>query len=268
MTSSRPHTITRVAHPILFRRLTVVRVEPLTPGMRRIVFGGDDLEGFTSLGFDDHVKLFFPGADGQLPTPVASGGGLRFPEGQPAPAARDFTPRRVDADRCELTIDFGLHGDGPATTWARSARAGDVIGAGGPRASAVVSDTFDWNLLVGDETALPAIARRLEDLRDPVRAIAVIQVDDDSEQQTLSGPVNLDLHWVHRRGNSTSSLETAVAGLTFPPGEGFAFVAGEASMARRIRRHLIEERGLDKAWIKAAAYWNAGGVSRHEVITD
>ncbi len=265
--SSSPHTITRVAHPVLFRRLTVQRIESLTPGMRRIVFGGDDLDGFTSLGFDDHVKLFFPGADGHLPVPIASGGGLRFPEGQPAPAARDFTPRRFDAERRELTIDFGLHGDGPATMWARSARTGDVIGAGGPRASAVVSDTFDWHLLVGDETALPAIARRLEELRDPVRVLAVIQVDDASEQQVLPGPANLDLRWVHRR-DAGAPLEAAVAGLTFPSGEGFAFVAGEASMVRRIRRHLIEARGLDKAWIKAAAYWNADGVSRHEVITD
>ena len=243
-------------------------MEPLTPGMRRIVFGGDELDGFTSLGFDDHVKLFFPDADRHLPTPIAAGGGLRFPEGQPAPAARDFTPRSVDAARRELTIDFGLHGDGPATRWARSARAGDVVGAGGPRASAVVSDTFDWNLLVGDETALPAIARRLEDLRDPVRAIAVIQVDDASEPQTLVGLTVMDLHWVYRRVEDAPSLETVVAGLVLPPGDGFAFVAGEASMARRIRRHLIEERGLDKAWIKAAAYWNAGGVGRHEVIND
>lgn len=268
MDTTRSHAITRVAHPLRFRLLTVARIEPLTPGMRRIVFAGDDLEGFTSLGFDDHVKLFLPESGHPLPTPAAVGGGLRFPEGQPAPPARDFTPRHFDPEARELTIDFGLHGNGPATAWARAARAGDVIGAGGPRGSAIVSDTFDWNLLVGDETALPAIARRLEELPSRVRAVVVVQVDDASEQSYLAGETRAEMHWVHRGGAHARDVEAVVAGLTLPPGEGFAFVAGEASLARRIRRHLIEIRQLDKAWIKAAAYWTAGSVSRHEVITD
>lgn len=268
MDTTRPHAMTRVAHPLRFRRLTVARTEPLTPGMRRIVFTGDELDGFTSQGFDDHLKLFFPEAGQPLATPVAVGGGLRFPEAQPAPAARDFTPRRFDPHARELTIDFGLHGDGPATAWARTAQPGDVIGAGGPRGSAVVSDTFDWNLLIGDETALPAIARRLEELPERVRAIVVVQVDDPSEQSYLPGEKHAGIHWAHRRGANARDVEHVVAGITLPPGEGFAFVAGEASMVRRIRRHLIEARQFDKAWIKAAAYWTAGSVSRHEVIAD
>ena len=214
--------------------------------MRRVILGGDDLDGFTSPGFDDHVKLFFP--DGQRPE------------------SRDFTPRRYDPARHELTIDFSLHGSGPASTWAAAARSGTPLGVGGPRGSQIVSDTFDWNLLVGDDTALPAIARRLEELPPHVKALVVVEVENASERIPLAHQSG-EIHWVHRTGE-TPAVDRAVADLALPTGEGFAWVAGEASMARRIRTHLIESRGLDKAWIKAAAYWRIGTVGKHEVLAD
>ncbi len=266
MSDAMVPSTTRVVHPLRFRRLVVDRVAPLTPRMRRVVFGGDDLQGFTSLSFDDHVKLFFPADDGPLPTPVVAGNGLAFPDGQPRPEGRDFTPRRWDSARRELTIDFGLHGRGPATRWAVSAAPGDIIGAGGPRASSVVSDTFAWNLLVGDETALPAIARRLEELTPDVRALAVIQIEDDQDRVPFDAPASAAVYWVRRRGDGP--IDAYVAGLELPPGDGFAWVAGEGGMARRIRRHLIDERRMNPGSIKASAYWSAGVIGRHEVIAD
>lgn len=234
--------------------------------MRRIVLGGDELDGFTSLGFDDHVKVFFPDASGYLP-PASTGddGKTAFAEG-PRPEARDFTPRRYDSASRELTIDFTLHGAGPAATWAAAARPGSPLGVAGPRGSQVVSDTFDWNLLIGDETALPAIGRRLEELPARTAAIVVAEVANAGEQLSLQRP-STDVTWVYRT-DSASSLDRIVADLVLPPGEGFAWVAGEAAMARRLRTHLIQERGLDKAWVKAAAYWRIGDVGKHEVLAD
>jgi NADPH-dependent ferric siderophore reductase len=257
------HVITRVRHPVRFRRVAVRRVETLTPKMRRIVVGGDDLEGFSSLGFDDHVKVFFPDTGGRLVDGVAGDNGIVFPEGA-RPEARDFTPRRYDPARRELTLDFSLHGRGPAATWAAAAHPGAPLGVGGPRGSQVVSDTFDWHLLVGDETALPAIQRRLEELPERATALVVVEVDDAREEQRTESRASIDVRWVHR--DRHQSVDGAVADLTFPAGEGFAWVAGEASMARRVRQHLIQERGLAKAWIKAAAYWRLGSVGKHEVF--
>lgn len=234
--------------------------------MRRVVFGGADLDAFTSLSFDDHVKLFFPTPEGRLPTPVVAGNGLAFPEGEPRPEGRDFTPRRWDAVRRELTIDFGLHGQGPATRWASTAAPGDVVGAGGPRASSVISETYDWHLLVGDETALPAIARRLEELPPTVRAIAAIQIEGDGDRVSMPGGESSTVLWVRRDGDDT--IEAVVAGLELPRGEGFAWVAGEGAMVRRMRRHLIDDRGMAAASIKASAYWRAGVIGQHEVIAD
>jgi NADPH-dependent ferric siderophore reductase len=260
--------VTRVTHALRYRRLSVQRVEPLTPGMRRIVLGGEELEGFASLGFDDHVKLFIPDAGGYLPAPIAVDKGVRFPDDQWRPEGRDFTPRRYDAVRQELTIDFGLHGSGPATNWARLAAPGHVIGLAGPRGSEVLPDDLTWHLLVGDETALPAIARRLEERPSHVRVMAVIEVDDESEHQALVTGGDADITWVHRLGPVTRTLDQAVADVTFPNGRGLAWVAGEASMARSIRQHLLHARGVPAQSIKAAAYWRQGAASRHELIQD
>lgn len=264
--SPTSHAITRVRHQTRYRRLEVRRVEPLTPRMRRIVLAGDALEGFTSLGFDDHVKLFFPDADGHLPAATTGEDGkTAFAEGA-RPESRDFTPRRYDATARELTIDFSLHGEGPAATWATAAAAGSPLGVAGPRGSQIVSDTFAWNLLIGDETALPAIGRRLEELPPRVAALVVVDVEDAAERLPLDRP-GTELHWTYRTG-STPTLDEAVADLALPAGDGFAWVAGEAAMARRIRTHLIDGRGLEKAWVKAAAYWRIGDVGKHEVLGD
>lgn len=268
MTTRTQHAIIRTRHPLSFRRLTVGRVEMLTPKMRRVVFGGADLEGFTTLGFDDHVKLFFPDSSGVLPTPAVVDGGLRFPDDGPRPEGRDFTPRRYDAAARELTIDFGLHGSGPATAWAARCAIGDTIGAGGPRGSAVVSHTFDWHLLVGDETAIPAVARRLEELPASASAIAVLQVEDATEEQAITAGPRASIRWVHRHDSQGTTLESVVASLDLPAGDGFAWVAGEASLARRVRDHFVRGRKLNPEWIKAAAYWRVGAVSKHEVIAD
>lgn len=263
---SERHSIERVRHALRYRRVTVVRTEVLTPRMRRIVVGGESLEGFTSPGFDDHVKLFFPDATGRLPEPVVGDTALAFPEAEPRPPGRDFTPRRFDAARRELTIDFGLHARGPATAWASRAAPGSPLAVAGPRGSARISDTFAWHLLIGDDTALPAIARRLEELPAGRLAIVVVEVDDRLEQVPLESAATVQLRWVHRRGAGEDTIENAVSGLTLPPGDGFAWVAGEAAMARRVRRHVIEDRHLDPAWVKAAAYWKIGTAGRHEVI--
>lgn len=234
--------------------------------MRRIVLGGDELDGFTSLGFDDHVKVFFPDATGHLPAGATGDDGkTAFAEGA-RPEARDFTPRRYDPASRELAIDVSLHGAGPAATWAAAAQPGSPLGIAGPRGSQVVSDTFDWNLLIGDETAVPAIGRRLEELPARIAAIVVVEVEDAGERLALDRATT-DVHWVYRKGTSPP-LDRVVAELSLPAGQGFIWVAGEAAMARRLRTHLIQDRGLDQAWIKAAAYWRIGDIGKHEVLAD
>lgn len=253
MTEVIAHTIHRVMHEIKRRRLQVVRVVDLTPRMRRITLGGPELAGFVSLGTDDHVKLFFPqnaAEQATLETLVIGAG----KDNGPMPAMRDYTPRRYDLDTLELDIDFVLHGDGPAATWAEQARPGQFLHIGGPRGSMIVPDMFDSYLLIGDETALPAIARRLEGLAANRRALVIVEVENGAEQQKLESPAQVNVIWVLREGGRNNLL-TTVKELQMPSGNLYAWVATESKVSRQIRRVLLDEHGLDEQFVKAVGYW-------------
>ncbi|WP_047541293.1 siderophore-interacting protein [Pseudomonas simiae] len=246
--------IHRVTHEIKRRRLNVLRVVDITPRMRRITLGGPELEGFVSLGSDDHIKLMFPQnaaeqAALQSPTFSIKGDG-------PQPAMRDYTPRRFDLSLGELDIDFVLHGDGPASTWAEQAQVGQHLYIGGPRGSMIVPDIFDSYLLIGDETALPAIARRLEELPAGRKVLAVIEIADAAEQQALHSAAELEVIWVLR--GQVDLLDT-VRTLTLPSGALYTFVAMETKLSRQVRRVLLDTHKVDEAFLKAVGYWRAEG---------
>jgi NADPH-dependent ferric siderophore reductase len=262
----------RVRHETKLRLLQVRDVSHITPKMVRIVLQGDELKGFVSAAHDDHVKLFFPQPGQERPIlPTPSPNGPVYPEGVERPAARDYTPRRYDAAANALTLDFVLHDAGPATAWAAQAKPGDFLGVGGPRGSFIVPNDFDWYLFVGDETALPAIGRRLEELPPRARALVVAEVADAGEEQQFQTRAQVETHWLHRNGaapGDKAGMLKAVAALKLPSGDGYAWVAAEAAVARELRSHLVEERGLSKERVKAAAYWKQGAVAVHETYND
>ncbi|KAA6172051.1 siderophore-interacting protein [Pseudomonas veronii] len=248
------HVIHRVTHEIKRRRLDVLRVIDITPRMRRITVGGPDLEGFVSLGSDDHIKLLFPQnaaeqAALESPTFNIKGDG-------PQPAMRDYTPRRFDLSIGELDIDFVLHGDGPASTWAEQAQVGQHVYIGGPRGSMIVPDIFDSYLLIGDETALPAIGRRLEELPAGRKVLAVIEIHNTAEQQALHSAADVEVIWVIR---GQDDLLDTVRNLTLPSGSLYSFVATETKLSRQVRRVLLDTHHVDEAYLKAVGYWRADG---------
>ncbi len=246
--------IERVRHELKRRRLTVARVERVAAQMVRIVFQGDDLRDFISLGFDDHIKLFFPSAAGE-------------------PAMRDYTPRRFDAARGELWIDFFLHEAGPATTWAAQARVGQTLEIGGPKGSAIIAlENIDAHVFIGDETALPAIGRRLEELPAAARALVVFEIEAGSLWPSPASAAALDVIQVERKAGANvppaQEVIERLRTLDFPSARSFVWVALESQAARTVRRYLREERGIDKDWIKAAAYWKRGMPGAHDRIGD
>ncbi|SDS38200.1 NADPH-dependent ferric siderophore reductase, contains FAD-binding and SIP domains [Pseudomonas sp. Z003-0.4C(8344-21)] len=257
MTAVDTQTIHRVMHEIKRRKLQVLRVVDLTPRMRRITLGGPELAGFISLGTDDHVKLLFPQNAEQAAALENMELGAAKDDG-PKPEMRDYTPRRYDLEKMELDIDFVLHGDGPASTWAEQAQPGQFLHIGGPRGSMIVPDMFDSYLLIGDETALPAIARRLEGLAANRKALVVVEVENGAEQQRLESAAQVNVIWVLREGGKDNLL-TTVKQLQVPNGNLYAWVATETKVSRQIRRVLIDEHGLDEQFIKAAGYWRAEG---------
>lgn len=253
-----PRAPYRVRHDLRRRLLTVRQVQQLTPHMLRITLGGDELQGFASLGFDDHVKLIFADpVTGELPSTT---------EG-PRPPMRDYTPRRFDAVAHTLDIDFALHDAGPATQWAEQAAPGQTIGVGGPRGSMVIPMAFDGYLLVGDDTALPAIARRLAELPAGASVVVLAEVDSPDDELVFDSAANVQLTWVHRRGaapGTTTLLLDAIKTLALPAGDFHAWVACETGAAKALRAHLINERDARPQWTKAAGYWRLGSADSHE----
>jgi NADPH-dependent ferric siderophore reductase len=233
--------IERVRHELKRRTLTVSNVEKITPGMLRIELAGEDLADFVSLAPDDHIKVLVPGPGEEM-------------------ARRDYTPRRYDTDARTLVIDFAIHEAGPVTQWALGARPGDSLEIGGPRGSAVISDDVKNWLLVGDETALPAIGRRIEEAGSDVRITAIMAVADAAEHQIFQTDAQLETHWAHRplsEATDASALMAVLQSVELAPGT-FVWIAAEASVTRALRTYFVEERGYPLSWIKASGYWVKG----------
>jgi NADPH-dependent ferric siderophore reductase len=186
-------------------------------------------------------------------------------EGAPKTIARDFTPRRYDAASNELEIQFALHGTGPASTWAEQAKPGDKLGVGGPRGSFLIPTGFDWFLMLGDPTAIPAISRRLEELPAGTPVTVMLLVDGPAEQFSLASAANVELHWLDRQANP-QALEQAAAAFVAPPGEGYIWAAGEGGAMRAIHQHFVGQGGFPKGRIRAASYWKPGAEAVHETM--
>ena len=255
------HANARLRLDVRFRHLTVLRTEEVTPRMRRVVLGGDDLAGFDSPGADDHIKLFFPNADGEFVLPTMTPEGPKYPEGEAPSPARDYTPRWWDHARGELAIDFVLHGDhGVAGPWAARAQPGDRLGVGGPRGSFVVADDYDGYVLIGDETALPAVSRWLEILPETAEIQVLIEVADEAERQDLGQGDNVRIQWLERNGfaaASSSLLEEALADFEAPEGDTFYWIGTESRRARMMRRFFEDHHGVPRDWIRSTGYWKA-----------
>lgn len=260
---------------ITLRRVSVSRVEDITPALRRIVFTGDELgaftrdgmelPAFTSTGFDDSIKLFFPYPGEDEPVlPVQKHGTIEIPK-DPRPIGKDYTVRAFDESttgRPELTVDFVKHGVGVATNWAYRCTPGDTMHFAGPPTSSALPDA-DWLLVVGEDTAIPAIARLLENLPEDARAQVFIEIAVASHRAPLRQLPGVHVTWLPRGGQpagTTTLLTDAVEDMDWWEGRAFAWIGGESGPVKHIRRHLIAERGMDKKNIDFTGYWRRGEV--------
>ena len=242
------------------KRAVVRRTERITPHMIRVVFTSDD---FVDNGSSDHyVKLLFGQAGVEYPEPLDMGVVRETYPSEQWPTMRTYTVRSWDDDSKELTIDFVYHGDeGVAGPWAAVAKPGDVLWFNGPGGGYAPDAAADWHLLVGDESALPAIGAAVEQLAPGARATVLVEVEDESEEQKFSTAGDLDLTWFHRAGTGTDRgdrLAAAVESLEFPPGDAQIFVHGEAGFVFRIRKNLFTDRGLSRDRVSLSGYWRLG----------
>lgn len=262
-------------YPITMRELEVLGVEDITPGMRRVTFGGEGLlaherdgeqvPAIVSDGFDDDMRIIFPDpVTGERPYPASLGDGRLDWNAEVNDLFRTYTVRKWSPDAGEygeLVVDFARHGAGLAEDWSSTAVPGGRVYAAGPKNCGSLPVHTDWLLLVGDDTALPAIGRCLEETPAGHRVIAVVEVADRADiQHDLAGVAcaeTLDLHWVVRAegGDFTEELlAVAGGGGGLPSGVPFVWAAGESKRLKTVRR-FVKEAGVPREHVEITGYW-------------
>ncbi|MGZ9928656.1 SIP domain-containing protein [Streptomyces sp. NC-S4] len=271
MSTRSPRSV--VTFPIVLRELTVLRVRDVTPGMRRVTLGGPQLHAFEHAGlslpalrtegFDDHVKFFFAEEGREPVLPRQNVSSLDWPS-DGRPISKDYTPVRFDPVAGEIDFDFVRHDGGIASSWAQQAAPGQVTWIAGPKMSHGHPEGADWLLVIGDETALPAIGRWLDEMPEGTRARVFIEVGEESHRQELPTRADAEVTWLVRAGTPAGRsdlLERAVRDMEWLPGTVFVWAAGEAVTLKGIRRHLSVERGVPRERTHITGYWRRAEVA-------
>ena len=238
--------------------LTVVSVRDVTPAVRRVTLTAPSPVVATA---GPTLSLLVPRVGDPAPNwpGVARDGRIVWPQGSHGVALRSYTARRQDPAAGEVDIDFVLHGDGPAATWAAAAAPGAVLGIA---SSAPLGDApAGWLLLAGDETALPAISRILAAAAPQTRGLALLEVAGPEEEQPLAAPAGMEVRWLHRSASAPDAdlLTAAIAALPRPEGEDlFAWVGAESATVRAVRSDLRGRWGLRRSQHHAIGYWRRG----------
>jgi NADPH-dependent ferric siderophore reductase len=176
------------------------------------------------------------------------------------PVRRRYTIRSLDRDKLLLTLDVVLHGAGPGERWVRSARPGDRIEGIGPRGKITPSISADWHLFIGDESALPAIFAMTESLPGDSSVTLLLEVPDPGDEQELSAPARTRVSWLHRLdgpAGDPAALAAEAAEVELPPGNGHAYLLGEAKVVS-VLRDVLGSRGLSPDQVSPKAYWGRG----------
>jgi NADPH-dependent ferric siderophore reductase len=218
----------------------VVESGKISPSMQQIVLTAPELAGFR----------YDPGQDVML---LVAADGTR-------PIRRRYTIRCLDRQALALTLNIVRHASGPGELWVSQARAGDTIEGIGPRGKITTSPAADWHLFMGDESAMPAILAMTESLPGDADATLVIEIPAPDDEQELLAPARTRLTWLHRLSGvagDSALLSAEATEIELPPGNGHAYLFGEASVVLRLRE-ILTGRGLRQEQISPKAYWGRG----------
>lgn len=260
--------------------LTVLRSERLSAHWMRVTLGGGEIDRFRPMGYDQWFRLFLPigGEAGLERVPAKANrmfGYLRFlriPDGE-RPVMRNYTvrayrPATADAG-AEIDVDFVLHGSaddgtaGPASRWAETCTPGEHV--------LIIDEGLAFNpqrgtdrvVLVGDETALPAIASISGSLPAHATGTAIVEVPSAEDALDFPRPPGVELIWIVRPDGTAPgilALET-LSRTELPTAPFHAYAAGEQALASGARKLLVGERGVDKNAVSFCGYWKIGAAA-------
>lgn len=253
-----PAAVRTRREPPRFRRVRVQSTELLSPRMLRMVLSGDELDGFVIPSPASSVRLLLPpaGADA-LVMPTWSGNQFELPDGSRAPI-RTLTPRYLDEAANALTLDFVLHDHGAASDWARAAAVGDEAAISGPGRPEELDAEARSHLLVGDESAIPAIGQLLEAIPHDRSVEVHVEVADPVARLDLPAHPGSVITWHDAEPGAAPGDAMVAALIGVDPLPDAVWVAGEAAAVQRARTHLFDERGRTRSNVTARGYWKLG----------
>ncbi|TYL51391.1 siderophore-interacting protein [Nocardioides sp. BGMRC 2183] len=252
----------RVPYPTQIRTTRVVACTEVTPHMLRLTLAGPEIAELHSHACDDHVGVVFPFEDGTRNDPVFNPDRQMLDWSAPAPPMRKYTIRRHDPAAGELDLDIVVHPGGLASDWASRVRPGDEAVLAGPPGSLAFAHTYAHYVVAIDTTALPALARWLDEgdwIEDQEVTVQVL-IDHDHAAETgypLRARRGVEITWLSRADGSHLADAVSEGDLgDRDPADVFLFAAGEAGDIKPLRR-----------WAKASGiaslitgYWKRGAV--------
>ncbi|MBF4585920.1 siderophore-interacting protein [Curtobacterium sp. VKM Ac-2887] len=248
----------------------VARTERLSPHMVRVHLGGPAFDDFVGTAdpdklaaTDKYVKLLLAKPSLGLEPPYDLEELRETLPKQDRPARRTYTVRAVDHTAKTISVDFVVHGDdGLAGPWAAAAQPGDKLALSGPGGGyAPVDDPDVTHVLLGDDSALPAIGAALESMSDTATGVALVEVAGPADEQEIARPAGVDLRWLHRDATGAQPgtlLLDAARALPRASRPVQVFAHGERTAMKAIRRLLQDDWGLEKREMSLSAYWALG----------
>lgn len=245
--------------------LEVVGRKQISAHLVRLTLGGEGFANFQDKDATDrYIKILFAKPELGLQPPYDLETLRQTLPGEDLPVRRTYTVRSADPEAQTIDVDFVVHGDeGLAGPWARDAQIGDTICFSGPGGMYKPNPEFDFHFLVGDETAIPAIAASLESMDPTMVGRVMIEVNDSDDEIDLQAPAGVTIQWLHRNAPfapDVTILEEAVRQAPWPEGRVQVFCHGEREVVKNLRVYFHGERAVDRRDLSLSAYWAYGRV--------
>ena len=233
----------------------------VTPRLVRVVFAGPQLAGFALELPAASVRLLLPTPGRELEIPTWTGNEFLLADGT-RPVLRTMTPLRaqeVAGSGPAVAIEMVVHGHGPASTWAAQVEPGRPAALSGPGRGYAIDRGAPAFVLVGDESALPAIRQLIAELPARTPATVLIEIADARARAPLPPRDATEVSWLELESGAApgEAIVAAVLDLELVAGTA-VWAAGEAAAMQRIRRHLFDERGLARTDATVRGYWKVG----------
>lgn len=239
----------RTRSPGLPANVTVARIgrsDRISPAFHRIRLTGD----FSRFSADAmHFRLLYGPKAGDLPR-CDETGTTTWPGGVDNWHRPPYTVRAIDPEGGWIDVDIFLHDGGRVTDWLARTQVGDRVALSGPGGK--TPQAAPWVAYLGDETALPVVARALERLPADACGVARIIISDPADVQTIRHPTGVDLQWIARAAGD--EMLTALRQISFPEAGRYVFFAGERDEAAAARE-ILAQAGLQRSEFHAFAYW-------------